>query len=239
MKIEDSLPNGLEYVKDSVKAEGAKPEPVELQVKDGKVIAKYPEIMDTEERSIVFKAKVKEDFKVGDGIVNKVVVDDMKDPTTSEVTVTPEYKDGKLKAEKFVNNKKPKLGEEVEYRINFKNTVENGKLVEVKVEDEIPAGLEYVENSVKAEGSKPDPVELKVENGKVMAKYLEITDTKERSIVFKAKVKEEAEIGKEIVNKAIVVDTKMSQKNLMWKLLRNIKTVKLLLRKWRIIISQN
>ncbi|MGF9902907.1 isopeptide-forming domain-containing fimbrial protein, partial [Bacillus paranthracis] len=208
VKIEDSLPNGLEYVKDSVKAEGAKPEPVELQVKDGKVIAKYPEIMDTEERSIVFKAKVKEDFKVGDGIVNKVVVDDMKDPTTSEVTVTPEYKDGKLKAEKFVNNKKPKLGEEVEYRINFKNTVENGKLVEVKVEDEIPAGLEYVENSVKAEGSKPDPVELKVENGKVMAKYLEITDTKERSIVFKAKVKEEAEIGKEIVNKAIVVDTK-------------------------------
>ncbi|MFB5584245.1 isopeptide-forming domain-containing fimbrial protein [Bacillus albus] len=207
VKIEDNLPNGLEYVKESVKAEGAKPEPVELQVKDGKVIAKYPEIMDTEERSIVFKAKVKEDFKVGDNIVNKVVVDDTKDPTTSEVTITPEYKDGKLKAEKFVNNKKPKLGEEVEYRISFKNTVENGKLAEVKVEDEIPAGLEYVENSVKAEGSKPSPVELKVENGKVMAKYPAITDTKERSIAFKVKVKEEAEIGKEIVNKAIVVDT--------------------------------
>ncbi|MES5864211.1 isopeptide-forming domain-containing fimbrial protein [Bacillus cereus group sp. RP32] len=207
VKIEDDLPNGLEYVKDSLKAEGSKPEPVELKVENGKVVAKYPEITDTEERSVVFKAKVKEDFKVGDGIVNKVVVDDTKDPTTSEVTITPEYKDGKLKAEKFVNNKKPKLGEEVEYRINFKNTVENGKLEEVKVEDEIPAGLEYVENSLQAEGSKPSPVELKVENGKVMAKYPVITDTKERSIVFKAKVKEEAEIGKEIVNKAIVVDT--------------------------------
>ncbi|ENJ6138517.1 DUF11 domain-containing protein [Bacillus cereus] len=207
VKIEDTLPNGLEYVKDSLQAEGSKPNPVELKVKDGKVIAKYPEITDIEERSIVFKAEVKEDFKVGEGIVNKVVVDDMKDPKTREVTVTPEYKDGKLKAEKFVNNKKPKLGEEVEYRINFKNTVENGKLVEVKVEDEIPAGLEYVENSLQAEGSKPNPVELKFENGKVMAKYPVITDTKERSIVFKAKVKEEAEIGKEIVNKAIVVDT--------------------------------
>ncbi|HHK5560708.1 TPA: hypothetical protein ACQUHJ_005286, partial [Bacillus cereus] len=76
------------------------------------------------------------------------------------------------------------------------------------VEDEIPAGLEYVENSLQAEGSKPSPVELKFENGKVMAKYLEIADTKERSIIFKVKVKEEAEIGKEIVNKAIVVDTK-------------------------------
>ncbi|WHT89323.1 isopeptide-forming domain-containing fimbrial protein [Bacillus cereus] len=207
VKIEDTLPNGLEYVKDSLQAEGSKPNPVELKVKDGKVIAKYPAITDIEERSIVFKAKVKEDFKVGEGIVNKVVVDDTKDPKTREVTVTPEYKDGKLKAEKFVNNKKPKLGEEVEYRINFKNTVENGKLVEVKVEDEIPAGLEYVENSLQAEGSKPNPVELKFENGKVMAKYPVITDTKERSIVFKAKVKEEAEIGKEIVNKAIVVDT--------------------------------
>ncbi|EDX58529.1 cell surface protein [Bacillus cereus W] len=207
VKIEHTLPNGLEYVKDSLQAEGSKPNPVELKVKDGKVIAKYPAITDIEERSIVFKAKVKEDFKVGEGIVNKVVVDDTKDPKTREVTVTPEYKDGKLKAEKFVNNKKPKLGEEVEYRINFKNTVENGKLVEVKVEDEIPAGLEYVENSLQAEGSKPNPVELKFENGKVMAKYPVITDTKERSIVFKAKVKEEAEIGKEIVNKAIVVDT--------------------------------
>ncbi|MFV5172021.1 isopeptide-forming domain-containing fimbrial protein [Bacillus cereus] len=208
LKIEDDLPNGLEYVKDSLRAEGSKPDPVELKVKDGKVIAKYPEITDTEERSIVFKAKVKEEFKVGEGIVNKVVVDDTKDPTTSEVTITPEYKDGKLKAEKFVNNKKPKLGEEVEYRISFKNTVENGKLVEVTVEDEIPAGLEYMENSLQAEGSKPSPVELKFENGKVMAKYLEITDTKERSIIFKVKVKEEVEIGKEIVNKAIVVDTK-------------------------------
>ncbi|PFS27372.1 cell surface protein [Bacillus cereus] len=208
VKIEDNLPNGLEYVKDSLRAEGTKPDPVELKVKDGKVIAKYPEITDTEERSIVFKAKVKEEFKVGEGLVNKVVVDDTKDPTTSEVTITPEYKDGKLKAEKFVNNKKPKLGEEVEYRISFKNTVENGKLVEVTVEDEIPAGLEYVENSLQAEGSKPSPVELKFENGKVMAKYLEIADTKERSIIFKVRVKEEAEIGKEIVNKAIVVDTK-------------------------------
>ncbi|KXX89647.1 MULTISPECIES: isopeptide-forming domain-containing fimbrial protein [Bacillus] len=208
LKIEDDLPNGLEYVKDSLRAEGSKPDPVELKVKDGKVIAKYPEITDTEERSIVFKAKVKEEFKVGEGIVNKVVVDDTKDPTTSEVTITPEYKDGKLKAEKFVNNKKPKLGEEVEYRISFKNTVENGKLVEVKVEDEIPAGLEFVENSLQAEGFKPSPVELKFENGKVMAKYLEIADTKERSIIFKVKVKEEAEIGKEIVNKAIVVDIK-------------------------------
>ena len=86
--------------------------------------------------------------------------------------------------------------------------VENGKLAEARVEDTIPKGLEYVENSIKAEGEAPSPVELTVEAGVVKAKYIDITDTKERSIVFKVKVKEEVEVGKEIVNKAIVDDTK-------------------------------
>ncbi|TKH69820.1 isopeptide-forming domain-containing fimbrial protein, partial [Bacillus cereus] len=95
-------------------------------------------------------------------------------------------------------------GEEVEYRISFKNTVENGKLAEVKVEDEIPAGLEYVQDSIRFEGAEPNPVELKMEFGKVIAKYLEITDTKERSIIFKAKVK--AAPSKGITNRAIVDD---------------------------------
>ena len=53
------------------------------------------------------------------------------------------------------------------------------------VEDTLPEGLEYVENSLKAEGAGIDSVELKFENGKVMAKYPEITDTEERSIVLK------------------------------------------------------
>ncbi|PEF08481.1 cell surface protein [Bacillus thuringiensis] len=206
--IEDIIPNGLEYVKGSEKAEGDKPAPLKLSVKDGKVIAEYENITDMKERSIVFKVKVKEEAEVGKEIINKAIVDDMEHPKEPEAKITPLYKDGKIKAKKIVNNETPKLGEEVEYRISFKNTVENGKLVEVKVEDEIPAGLEFVENSLQAEGFKPSPVELKFENGKVMAKYLEIADTKERSIIFKVKVKEEAEIGKEIVNKAIVVDTK-------------------------------
>ncbi|PGW61212.1 hypothetical protein COE26_30435, partial [Bacillus cereus] len=93
---------------------------------------------------------------------------------------------------------------EIEYRIIFNNTVKDGKLAEVKIEDKIPAGLEFVEGSEKAEGEEPKPVELKVENGKVMAKYSEIMDTQERSIVFKVKVKDSVTIGKDITNKAII-----------------------------------
>ena len=109
----------------------------------------------------------------------------MKHPKEPEAKITPLHKDGKIKAKKSVNNETPKLGEEVEYRISMKNTVKYGKLTDVIIEDTLPEGLEYVENSLKAEGAGTDSVELKFENGKVMAKYPEIMDTEERSIVLK------------------------------------------------------
>ncbi len=107
-------------MKDSLKAEGIKPEPVELKVEDGKVMAKYPEITDTEKRSIVFKVKVKDSAKVGEAIVNKAIAKDPKnEPVESKVVITPQSKKGEIAATKVVNNKKPKLGEEIEYRISF------------------------------------------------------------------------------------------------------------------------
>ncbi|WP_242257468.1 isopeptide-forming domain-containing fimbrial protein, partial [Bacillus cereus group sp. BfR-BA-01379] len=210
VKIEDKIPAGLEYVQDSLKAVGDKPAPTELTVESGKVIVKYPDIMDTQERSIIFKVKVKETVKVGEEITNKAIihVDDPDHPVIEPTaTIKPEYKDGKLKATKTVSNKEPKLGEEVEYRISFNNTVENGELAVVKIKDEIPAGLEYVQDSLRFEGAEPNPIELKMEFGKVTATYLDIMDTQERSIIFKAKVKATVKIGEEIVNKAIVEDT--------------------------------
>ena len=155
VKIEDEIPAGLEFVQGSEKAEGAEPKPVELKVENGKVIATYAEIMDTEERSIVFKVKVKESVTIGKAITNKAIihVDDPNHPIIEPTAkITPQYKDGKIIAHKKVNNDKPKLGEEIEYRISFSNTVKDGKLAEVKIEDEIPSGLEYVKDSLKAEG---------------------------------------------------------------------------------------
>ncbi len=117
-------------------------------------MAKYPEIMDTEERSIVFKVKVKEEVTVGKKIINKATIDDSQNkPVNPTAEIILSIKMEKLEAKKMVNNETPKLGEEVEYRISFKNTVEHGKLTEVKIEDDLPNGLEYVKDSVKAEGS--------------------------------------------------------------------------------------
>ena len=86
-------------MKDSLQAEGSKPAPVELKVENGKVLAKYPEITDMEERSITFKVKVK--GNVSNTIVNEAIVSDTKHPPeTPKAEIIPQYKDGKLEAKK-------------------------------------------------------------------------------------------------------------------------------------------
>ena len=85
--------------------------------------------------------RVQETVQVGKEIVNKAIVDD-NNPTTppveSLIPITPQYKDGKLEARKEVSNH-TKAREEIEYRITFNGTVDGGKLVDVKIEDEIPS----------------------------------------------------------------------------------------------------
>ncbi|HDR5134662.1 TPA: isopeptide-forming domain-containing fimbrial protein, partial [Bacillus anthracis] len=153
---------------------------------------------------LTFKVKVKESIKSNTTVKNVVAVkgqDSAEIKYESEddanVTVTiPKEVPGEIEARKIASNKSPKLGDEVEYRITFKNKVKDGRLDVLTIEDQLPSSLEFVKDSLKAEGVQPEPVELKFENGKIIAKYPAITDMEERSIVFKTKVKENAEIGK-------------------------------------------
>ena len=121
--------------------------------------------------------------------------------------MVPEAKAGKLTATKTVNTAKPKLGEEIEYTISFRNTVENGVLNKVVITDQLPKGLTYVKDSLTSVGDEPKPTNLTETNGTITAEYPSINDTKERSIRFKVIVNEEAKAGETILNKAKVDDT--------------------------------
>ena len=66
-------------------------------MENGKVTATYSEITDMEQRSIVFKVKVKDSAKVGEAIVNKAIAKDPKhDPVDAKVVITPQSKKVKL-----------------------------------------------------------------------------------------------------------------------------------------------
>ncbi|PQE66889.1 isopeptide-forming domain-containing fimbrial protein [Enterococcus faecalis] len=206
--ITDQLPKGLTYVKDSLTSVGDEPKPASLTETNGTITAEYPSITDTKERSIRFKVIVNEEAKAGETILNKAKVDDtVNPPEEPEVPVVPEAKAGKLTATKTVNTAKPKLGEEIEYTISFRNTVENGILNKVVITDQLPKGLTYVKDSLKSVGDEPKPTNLTETNGTITAEYPSITDTKERSIRFKVIVNEEAKAGETILNKAKVDDT--------------------------------
>ncbi|EHS8397731.1 DUF11 domain-containing protein, partial [Enterococcus faecalis] len=184
--ITDQLPKGLTYVKDSLTSVGDEPKPTSLKEANGTITAEYPSITDTKERSIRFKVIVNEEAKAGETILNKAKVDDtVNPPEEPEVPVVPETKAGKLAATKTVNNAKPKLGEEIEYTISFRNTIENGILNKVVITDQLPKGLTYVKDSLTSVGDAPKPTSLKEANGTITAEYPSITDTKERSIRFK------------------------------------------------------
>ncbi|HGZ5522906.1 TPA: isopeptide-forming domain-containing fimbrial protein [Enterococcus faecalis] len=212
--ITDQLPKGLTYVKDSLTSVGDAPKPTSLKEANGTITAEYPSITDTKERSIRFKVIVNEEAKAGETILNKAKVDDTVNPPeepevpiTPEEPITPRTKEGKLTATKTVNNAKPKLGEEIEYTISFRNTIENGVLNKVVITDQLPKGLTYVKDSLTSVGDEPKPTSLKETNGIITAEYPSITDTKERSIRFKVIVNEEAKAGETILNKAKVDDT--------------------------------
>ncbi len=212
--ITDQLPKGLTYVKDSLTSVGDEPKPTSLKEANGTITAEYPSITDTKERSIRFKVIVNEEAKAGETILNKAKVDDTVNPPeepevpiTPEEPITPRVKAGKLTATKTVNNSKPKLGEEIEYTISFRNTIENGVLNKVVITDQLPKGLTYVKDSLTSVGDEPKPTSLKEANGTITAEYPSITDTKERSIRFKVIVNEEAKAGETILNKAKVDDT--------------------------------
>ena len=171
---------------------------------------------DTAETIYEFKAQINERAKANELVPNSATVEAVDILTSAKVNETSniveakiadEQVTGKLTATKTVNNAKPKLGEEIEYTISFRNTIENGILNKVVITDQLPKGLTYVKDSLTSVGDEPQPTSLKETNGTITAEYPSITDMKERSIRFKVIVNEEAKAGETILNKAKVDDT--------------------------------
>ncbi|WP_270278005.1 isopeptide-forming domain-containing fimbrial protein [Enterococcus faecalis] len=171
---------------------------------------------DTAETIYEFKAQINERAKANELVPNSATVEAVDILTSAKVNETSniveakiadEQVTGKLTAIKTVNNAKPKLGEEIEYTISFRNTIQNSALNKVVITDQLPKGLTYVKDSLTSVGDEPKPTSLKETNGIITAEYPSITDTKERSIRFKVIVNEEAKAGETILNKAKVDDT--------------------------------
>ncbi|QRZ93471.1 isopeptide-forming domain-containing fimbrial protein [Bacillus sp. LJBS06] len=207
--ISDSLPEGLEYVAGTLKVDGTAVSDDQDDdhgyYADGKTSGEFGNVTDTKWHSVTFEAKVKSG-QAGKDIVNTANIssDNIKTPDkpSHEVKVYP--RNPVLESEKTVKNldadkEKYEAGDTVVYTIKTRNTVSDGKVENLVILDDLPAGLKYVEGSLKASNGG----EATFKDGKVTANFGDVTDTEWRTVTFQAKI-ESGFAGKTITNVATV-----------------------------------
>ncbi|QIW78814.1 isopeptide-forming domain-containing fimbrial protein [Bacillus tequilensis] len=192
--ISDAVPEGLEYVSGTMKVDGAAvtdaKDDDQGQYADGKLAGQFGNVTDTKWHNVTFEVKVKAG-QAGKDIVNTANIssDNIKTPDkpSHEVKVYP--RDPVLESEKTAKNldtdkKKYEAGDTVVYTIKTRNTVSDGKVENLVISDELPAGLKYVEGSLKASNGG----EATIKDGKITANFGDVTDTEWRTVTFQAKI---------------------------------------------------
>ncbi|GIN87120.1 hypothetical protein J6TS2_35060 [Heyndrickxia sporothermodurans] len=201
LTIMDELPTGLEYVEGSLKVshEG------KGEFKDGKITANFGDVKDTEWRTVTFGATIKSG-QSGNKIKNVATVggDNIEEPDKPENETTVDPKDPKLESKKIAVNaeegkEKFEVGDTIVYTIKTRNSVTDSLVENLKITDELPTGLEYVEGSLKV--SHEGKGEFK--DGKITANFGDVKDTEWRTVTFEAKIKS-GQSGKSIENVATV-----------------------------------
>ncbi|ASI77307.1 cell wall anchor protein [Bacillus cereus] len=214
--VTDPLPEGVEYVPNTLKIDGKKQTDAEdddrAHIKDGIIYANIGDLNGDEERAISFEVVVKPEM-ANKKIKNSAVVESISEPEQEkpevETSVNPLY--GQLDAKKEVTggvDGKVHVGDELEYKIKLRNKVENGLIKDVRIVDKLPNGVEYIAGSMKMNGnSLTDAIDEDAgsyEDHTVKFNVGDVFDTEERIVTFKVKVTKESLKTKEIENIAIV-----------------------------------
>ncbi|WP_270568281.1 isopeptide-forming domain-containing fimbrial protein [Bacillus sonorensis] len=200
LTISDKLPAGLTYVEGSLKASNGG----EAKIEDGKITANFGDVTDTEWRTVTFEAQIESGY-AGKTIKNVAVAggDNVETPGKPGTDIKVDPKEPKLESEKTAKNldsdkDKYEAGDTVVYTIKTRNTVTDSLVENLTISDKLPAGLTYVEGSLKASNGG----EAKIEDGKITANFGDVTDTEWRTVTFEAKI-ESGYAGKTIKNVAV------------------------------------
>src|SRR5690625_3885912 len=207
--ITDEIPEGLTYVAGSLEVAGKSVTDASDKdaghFKKGKITGTFGNVTDTKDHSVTFLVTV-DKGQSGKDIKNIAVVGgdntDVPDEPEEEVKINP--RGPKLESEKSaVNLDKDKtnyeVGDTVVYTIKTRNTVSDSLVTKLTITDKLPAGLEYIEDSL--EVSHEGSGEFK--DGTVTANFGDVKDTEWRTITFQVKIISD-QFGETIKNVATV-----------------------------------
>ncbi|WP_255294508.1 isopeptide-forming domain-containing fimbrial protein [Bacillus cereus] len=216
VKVTDKLPEGVEYVPNTLKIDGKEQTDAEdddsAHIKDGIIYANIGDLNGNEEKAITFEVVVKPEM-ANKRIKNSAVVESISVPEQKkpEVVTLVDRMYGQLESKKEIislPNEQVHVDDEIEYKIKMRNTVENGLIKDMRLIDKLPEGVEYVVGSMKLNGnSLTDVIDEDAgsyEDHTVKVSIGDVFDTEERIVTFKVKVTKESLKTKEIENIAVV-----------------------------------
>ncbi|KXY03106.1 isopeptide-forming domain-containing fimbrial protein [Bacillus wiedmannii] len=216
VKLTDKLPEGVEYVPNTLKINGKEQTDVEdedhAHIKDGTIYAHLGDLKGEEEKTITFEVVVKPEMankKIKN--IATVETDSSKDKEKPEVETPVDPLSGQLESKKEIigiKQEKIHVNDEFEYQIKARNKVENGLIKDMRLMDKLPEGVEYVAGSMKLNGKLLtdiiDEDEGSYEDNTIKVNFGDVLDTEERTVTFKVKVTQDALKTKEIENIAVV-----------------------------------
>ncbi|MED1266198.1 isopeptide-forming domain-containing fimbrial protein [Bacillus mycoides] len=216
VKITDKLPEGVEYVPNTLKINGKEQTDVEdedhAHIKDGTIYAHFGDLKGEEEKAITFEIVVKPEM-ANKKVKNIAIVetDSSTDKEKPEVETPVDPLSGQLETKKEIidmRQEKVHVNDEFEYQIKVQNKVENGLIKDMRLMDKLPEGVEYVAGSMKVNGNlltdAVDEDEGSYEDNTIKVNFGDVLDTEERMVTFKVKVTQDALKTKEIENIAVV-----------------------------------
>ncbi|WP_366480632.1 isopeptide-forming domain-containing fimbrial protein [Ornithinibacillus hominis] len=209
LTIRDVLPEGLEYVAESLTVDGVAVTDEEDNDAghsvNGEIFGSFGDITDTEWHKVTFQVVVGEG-QAGQDIKNIATVDgdniDEPDEPSEEVLVYP--REPKVESEKMAENVEEgkevyEVGDTIKYTIQARNTVKESVVENFVISDVLPEGLSYVEDSLELshDGSG------NFEDGTITAAFGDVTDIEWRIVTFLATI-DSGQSGQTINNTATV-----------------------------------
>ena len=203
VKITDKLPEGVEYIPNTLKINGKEQTDVEdedqAHIKDGTIYAHLGDLKGEEEKAITFEVVVKPEM-ANKKIKNIAIVetDSSKDKEKPEVETPVDPLSGQLESKRdyWYKARKIHVNDEFEYQIKARNKVENGLIKDMRLMDKLPEGVEYVAGSMKLNGKlltdAIDEDEGSYEDNTIKVNFGDVLDTEERTVTFKVKVTQDA-----------------------------------------------
>ena len=219
--ISDNLPDGLEYVADSLTVDGKPATDVAGddagEFVNGKVMGRFGDVTDTDVHTVTFQVKVKAG-QVDKNIQNTATVGGDNTPPDNPSLIIhvdpipPQLQSEKSftieqKADGNTDTEHPEVGDTLHYTIQTKNTVENSLVNNLVISDTIPDGLAYVPGSLTVDGQAvtdgaDDDVGDSID-GTVTGRFGDVLDTDTHKIEFLVTV-QSGQAGHDIENTATV-----------------------------------